>query len=263
MDGRVDAKTAAAHAKAMAGLWRNSRRSDSSFLSLIYLIGQTQVSVGSKGELVIPSLKAPGGGVRQWVEIAPWVWRATDGHDRLAAKVENGRVVRWSFDGLSPFMVFDRVPAAQASSWITPLLYASIAVMVLTFLYWPATWFIRRRYRAPLATEGRARRAYRATRIMAGLEVALIASWLIAITMLFGDYNRLSDSSNLPLMLLQILTAIVSVGAVAIAGWNLWLSWKDKRRWTRRLWNALVLLAALMLLYVALEFNLMALTVNY
>ena len=262
-DGRIDAKTAAAHARAMTGLWQNSRRSESSFLSLVYLLGQTKVGVGPKGELSIPDLKAPGGGVRQWIEIAPWVWRAADGHERLAAKVVGGEVVRWSFDGVSPFMVFDRVPGSRAGSWIRPLLYLSIAVMLLTFLYWPFTWFVRRRYRSPLAVEGRARQAYRATRMVAGLDVLLVIGWLTAITLLFGDFNRLSDSTNWWVWLLQALTAIIAVGAVAITGWNAWLSWRDGRRWTRKLWNTLVFLAALLLLYVALTFHLMALSVNY
>lgn len=262
-DGRVDAKTAAAHAQAMTGLWRNSRRSASSFLSLVYLLGQTNVGVGTKGELVIPDLKGAGGGVRQWVEISPWLWRAIDGHDRLSAKVIDGRVVRWSFDGASPFMMYDRVPFAEASSWIKPLLYASIAVLALTFLYWPFTWFVRRHYKAPLLVEGHARRAYRATRIMAGLDVLLVVAWLTAITVLFGDLSRLSDASNAPLMLLQVATAIITVGAVGIAGWNAWLSWHDGRRWTRKVWSMLIFLAALMGLYVAWMFKLMAMTVNY
>lgn len=261
-DGRVDAKTAAEHAQAMTGLWRNSRRSASSFVSLVYLLGQTQVTAGKDG-LIIPDLKTSGGGIRRWVEISPWVWRAADGHTRLAAKVEDGHVVRWSFDDISPFMVYDRVPFGEASSWIKPLLYVSLAVLLLTFLYWPATWFVRRRYQSSLAVAGPARRAYRATRVMAGLEVALAGAWLTAITMLFGDYNRLSDASNGWLWLLQIATAVIAVGAVAIAGWNTWLTWRDGRGWTRKAWSLLALLATLVGLYVVFEFNLMAMTVNY
>ena len=221
------------------------------------------MSVGPKGELVIPDLKGLGGGARRWVEIAPYVWRAADGHEPLAAKVVNGRVVRWSFDSVSSFMVYDRVPAGQASTWIKPLLYLSIAVLALTFLYWLAGWFVRRRYRAPLAVAGRARQAYRATRVMAGPEVLLVVGWLTAITMLFGDLTRLSDVSNAPLLLLQSATAIVTVGAVAISGWNAWLTWRDGRRWTRKLWSLLVFAATLVGFYVALEFKLMAMSVNY
>src|SRR5690606_41122970 len=42
--------------------------------------------------------------------------------DRLAAVVEDGKVVRWSVDPFSPFMVFEPIPAHLSSSWILPLL---------------------------------------------------------------------------------------------------------------------------------------------
>ena len=262
-DGRVDAATAKQHAQAMVGLWRNSRRSASSFLSLVYMLGQTPVGVDGKGALVIADLKGAGGGVRNWVEIAPWVWRDADGHDRLAAQVKDGKVVRWSFDGASPFMVYDRVPFGEAGTWLKPVLYLSLAILALTFLYWPAAWFVRRRYRAPLAVDGRARQAYRATRLMAGLDVAIIAGWFVAVTVLFGNYNRLNDGSNGLLLFLQLATAVIAVGAVGIAGWNLLLTWRDGRRWTRKLWSVLVFLATLALLYIALTFHLIGTTVNY
>ena len=54
--------------------------------------------------------RACNGQPRHWVEIAPFVWHDQDGHDRLAAKVVDGKPVRFSFDLLSPFMVFERVP---------------------------------------------------------------------------------------------------------------------------------------------------------
>ncbi|CAM3269996.1 Serine hydrolase [Sphingomonas antarctica] len=261
-DGRVDAKIAGEHADAMAGLWQNSRRAESSFLSLVYFLGQTNVGAGKDG-LSIPDLKDSSGAVRRWIEISPWVWRAADGHDRLAAQVKDGKVVRWSFDGISPFMVYDRVPAGQASGWLKPALYASLAIMLLTFLYWPLTALVRRRYQAPLVVEGRARQAYRATRVMAGLEVFLAVLWLTAITMLFGDYNRLSNATNVPVLLLQALTAVITVGAVGISAWNLWLAWRDNRGWSGKVWSILVLLATMVALYFALQFNLMAMTVRY
>ena len=108
-DGQVDAKTAAEHSAMMAGNWWASRRAESSWLSIAYLLGQTKISVGPKGELVIPSLLGPNGRPREWTEIAPFIWRDKNGHDRLAAKLVEGKVVRWSFDFASPFEMFDRV----------------------------------------------------------------------------------------------------------------------------------------------------------
>lgn len=262
-DGRVDAKVAAEHARMMAGQWQNSRHSESNFFAITKLIGQTTVGVGDDGDLVIPALTGPGGAPRKWVEIAPFVWRDRNSDDRLAAKVVNGQVVRWSMDQISPFMVFDRVPASQSTSWINPLLYASLAVLLLTFLYWPATWFVRRRYQSALSVTGPARRAYRATRLMAALVLLVLAGWMLLVTTILGDSSKLTDASDPWLWLLQILGAIVFVGAVGVAAWNVWLTWRDGRRWTRKLWSVLVLIATLTILYVASTFGLLSMTVNY
>ena len=63
--------------------------------------------------------------------------------------------------------------------------------------------------------------------------------------------------------LLQILSLIVFVLAVPVTAWTVWQTWRDKRRWTRKIWSILVFLAALMVLYFAARFNLMAMTVHY
>jgi hypothetical protein len=262
-DGRVDARTAAEHARMMVGQWQNSRHSESNFVNILNLFGQSLISVDDKGALVIPALKGPGGALQKWVEIAPFVWRDANGHDRLAAKVVDGKVVRWSFDLVSPFMMFDRVPASRSATWLKPALYASLAVLLLTVLYWPATWYIRRRYQSQLKVTGQARRAYRATRIMALADLLVLASWVAFVTILLGDLQLLSSGADVFLWALQILGAIVFVGAVGIAAWNAWLTWRDGRRWTAKLWSALVLLATLVVLYVASTFSLLAMTVNY
>lgn len=262
-DGRVDAKTAAAHAKLMVGTWENSRRTDGSFLDIAGFIGQTKIAVGPKGELIIPDLKDASGTPRKWVEIAPFVWRDAFGHERLAAKVVDGEVVRWSFDMVSPFMVFERAPVGRSSAWLLPLLYLALGVLALTFLHWPTTWYIRRGYKAELGVAGNARRAYRLTRGLAGASLLLLAGWLTFVTMLFADLNNTTDALDPWLILLQILSLVVFVGAVAVSGWNAWLAWRDGRRWPSKLWNTLVFVAALVVLYVALTFHLISFGTQY
>lgn len=262
-DGRVDAATARGHAQAMTGLWEGSRRGTSSWISAVYLLGQVSVSLDGDGRLIIPALKDASGATEQWTEIAPYVWRAGNGHDRLAAQVVDGRVVRWSADGESPFMVFDRVPASHASSWILPLLYASLAVLLLTLLYWPTSWLVRRYYKAELGVSGRARQAYRATRIMAGLDIAVLVGWLLFVTIAGASVTLLTNDTDGWLLLLQIASIVIIPGTLIVAAWNCWLTWRDGRRWTRKLWSTLVVLAALMVLYFALICHLISLSGNY
>jgi hypothetical protein len=62
---------------------------------------------------------------------------------------------------------------------------------------------------------------------------------------------------------LQILGLIAFFGAVPIAAWNAWQAWKGKRGWFSKLWAVLLLLASLMVLYFAVTFGLVAMTVAY
>ena len=262
-DLRVDAKTAKQHAAMMSGNWLVSRRWESSFLKLAGLLGQPTISSDDKGHLIVSNLLGASGVPRRWVEIAPFVWRDRDGPDRLAATLVDGKPVRWSMDFMSPFMVYDRVPAGESATWILPAIYASLGIILMTFLYWPAAWFVRRRYKTALAVDGNARRAYRATRIMSGLVLALFVGWMAVLTIMLEDAALLSDASDPKLWLIQIAGAIILVGAVVISGWNAWLTWRDGRKWTRKLWSVLIVLACLLLLYVAHTFGLLAMTVHY
>jgi len=262
-DGRVDVRTARQHAQMMTGRWMVSRRPDSSFLSAVYwLTGQTVISTGANGELVVPTVTNAGGRPRQWVEIAPFIWRDMYGHDLLAAKVVNGQVVRWTFNLAAPFEVFDRVPANRSAGWIVPALCASLVILLVSFLYWPATFLVRRHYKGTAPLSGPARRAHRASRLMAGLSVALAAIWAWAILTIAGDGGDFA-AWDTPVIVIELLSIIVFVGAVPITGWNLWLTWTDGRHWTRKLWSLLLFLATLLMLYVAITFHLTTLQANY
>lgn len=143
------------------------------------------------------------------------------------------------------------------------MLYLSLGVLALTLLSWPVAWFARRRFNAPMPLSGSALRAYRATRLVSGLVILVLVGWMVAISMLFGNVENFAGSFDVLLWLLQIGGVIVFVGGVAVAGWNAWLTWHDGRGWKAKTWSVLVVVAALVVLYVAFTFNLMAMTVNY
>jgi hypothetical protein len=259
----IDAKTAAEHVAMMVGNWQVSRTSWSSPMAVLQLIGQTKIGVDAKGGLLVPELLGANHQPREWEEIAPFVWREKGGHERLAAKVEDGRVVRWSFDLIAPFMVFDRVPAHRSSAWILPFASIALVVLTLTLLLWPIAWYARRRYRATIPLAGTALRAYRWTRWSSLAVLLVIAGWTAMIAALFGNLENLSGTFDALLWVLQIAGLLAFVGAVASAGWNAWLTWKDGRRWTAKTWNSLIFVSALVLLYVAFTFNLVSMTVKY
>ena len=260
-ESRVDSATAARHAEMLAGTWVGSRRSESNFLSLVGLAGQMRIGV-AKGKIVVP-LPGLNGQPRQWVETAPFVWREVGGHERLAAKVVDDRIVRFSFDQVSPFMVFDRAPWYMNSSWVLPLLVIALVALTLTVVNWPVAAIVRRRFGASLALEHRARRAFRASKVAALAILAVMIGWGITISVMFSSLDNLGPSTDALVLALQVLGTVVFVGGFAVLLWHMWVVWTGGRRWPAKIWSVVLVLSAAVVLWVALVFKLIGFGVNY
>ncbi len=259
---QVDAKTQAAHAKLMSGAWEVSRRASTDFLAGLSFLGQTKVGVNKKGELVLPFL-GPNGTPRHWVEVSPFVWQDVNGHDRAAAKIVDNVPVRFSFDFLSPFEVFDRAPWYSSSAWLIPVFLVSLSAMLLTTLVWPAAAIIRRRYHAPLALDARSMRAYLWSRLGAVASVVALGIWALFLALISEDTGTLGGRLDPLLVVAQLVSIVAFIGGFAAMLWNLLAVWRGQRRWPAKLWSIVLALAALFILWVALVCKLLVVGTNY
>src|ERR1700685_2020324 len=144
-----------------------------------------------------------------WVETAPFVWRDTGSHSRLAAKVVDVKAVRFSFDELSPFMVFERRAWYHNAAWLLPLLAAGLTALLATALLWPVTAIVRRRYGAKLILEGPARRAHRWSKIAAIVILAALGTWVTVVAMMFKDLSKLGPKFDSMILFAQIFGIVV------------------------------------------------------
>ena len=261
-DGRVPEAEAQRHAAMMAGSWESTRRSESNFFAVFNLLGQVKVTLDDKGNLVVPALLGPNGRPREWVEIAPFVWRDKNGEDRLAAQLVNGQVVRWSMDFMSPFMVFDRVPAGKNGAWLIPAACAAVCVLLLAVLAMPAGWIVRRRYKLQHTLDKPARQAALATRVCALAILAVLAGWAGIVAAFEATLENATSPLDPWLWLLQIGGLLAFVAALVAGARNLQLAFRESGR-LRKFWSVLYLLSVLLLAYVALRFGLLSMTVNY
>ena len=255
-DGRVDAATAREHARMMVGTYNKTRRLESSFLKAMELAGQMKVSLDRDGGIVLSLAPGLSGKPRKWVEIAPFVWREQDGKMRLAAKVEKGRVVRFSLDSGSPYIAFDRVPWYLSTAWITPAFLAGLGALLLTAIAWPVAALIRRRYGMKTDLPAAALKSYRLTRGFAAFAVAVVVGWILFVSRLVRDFSSLSGELDGILIMLQIVTPVVFLGLLASAIWNIRHVWTGKRGWFAKFWSIILLLSAVILLWVAMGFHL-------
>jgi len=260
---RVDDATAKQHAQMLAGNWRASRGAFTTFLSAIGLIGQTKVSVGAKGELVIGDAKGLNGQLVKWVEIAPFVWHDANGHDSLAAKVVDGKVERFSYGLGAPFEVWLRVDGKQDGAWLVPALCVSLAALFLTVVFWPVNAIVRRRFRTRLDLPAPALRAYRAGKLGALLVFSAFIAWTLSVVSMFSDLNKTTAAFDPVIRFCQVFGFVAFIGGFALALWNLWSVWTGKRRWPAKLWSVVLVFSTFIVLWIAFAFHLIGWGVNY
>ncbi|MBB4632054.1 serine hydrolase domain-containing protein [Sphingosinicella soli] len=263
-DGTVDAKTAAAHARMMAGNYIASRRSDSTFLRTGAFAGQMKVTVDADGGMLVPNLRTPGGEPRAWKQIAPFVWREVGGKQRLAAKVVDGKVQRFSIDAGSAAVVFEPVPWHANTAWLNPAMLLAAVVLLLTALSWPAGAIARRVYGAPLALTGRARLRYHVVRGAAALALLVCAGWLFVFSaMMQQGLSAINGKYDGLVVALQTGAMIGFFGLLGVALWNAWSVWTGGRGWGSRVWSVLLVLAAVIVLWAAATFGMLGYGLNY
>ena len=259
---RLPKDQAKSDAEKLVGTYASSRRSHGTFLSLTDLIGQAKISRDKDGNPVVSGFDSLGGQPQKWIPVAPKLWRAANGHDMLGARID-GDNVRMSSNELAPIIVWDKVPWYRSSSVLMPLVYASLAVLILTVLLWPTRALVRRKFASKLPLEGRQLWTYRGSRIAALLMVLVLVGWALVVSAMFSDFDKLNGSFDPIIIILELLSIIAFVGGFAVMAWYVYTAWKSGWRWTGKVWSIALLLAAAVLLYVALTYRLLTLSTNY
>jgi CubicO group peptidase (beta-lactamase class C family) len=259
----IDEKTSASHAAMLKGHWINSRGSHSNFIAFAGLGGQIKASVNAKSELVVPPFEGLNGKPRHWVEIAPFLWRDSGSHERLAAKVVDGEIVRFSVDGISPFMVLYRASWYENAAWLLPAEYIALGALALTALFWPITAIVRRRYGASVGLAPEALRVYRFSKIGSILILAGGALWEVTILRLFKDFDNLSSKFDATIHFAQVFGILAFFIGTALILWNLRAVWSGQRRWPAKVWSIVLTVSAFIVLWIAFVFHLIAFSANF
>ena len=244
------------HAAMLEGHWINSRGSQSNFLSAVGLFGQTKVGVDAKGELVTP-LKGLNDKPRRWVETAPFVWSDQDSHERLAAKVVDGKVVRFSIDEISPFMVFDRAPWYADAAWLLPGLYCALGGAA------PDRRVLADHgYRAPPFWRGPGARSRCAARLSSeqgwvDLAAGGVGAVGFTIIRMFNDFNNLSDEYNGNIRFAEVfgmLAFLIGVRPYRLESDR--RSGRERAAGPLKMWSIVLTLSAFIVLWIAFTFHL-------
>jgi len=257
----VSEEDAKQHAQQIAGTYTSSRRPDSNFLSLANLLGPVKVVPNEDGTISVTIALGVGGAPKKWREVEPWVWQDTNSTDRLAADVVDGRVTRFSMEPYAPIMVFQRLSGWQ--SLAMPLLFASLAVLLLTVLAWPVSALVRRYYRVPYRLAGADARAHRFVRIAALLVLVAMGGVLALVVAMLSKLEMTSPGTDGMIIALRLFATIVLPLGAAVAVWNAWHVLRNPRRLLAKLWALLLALACLFLLWIGFANHVIGFGANY
>jgi len=259
----VDAKTAAEHAKLMAGYYESSRRAETSFMSIGSFASPFKLSVGKDGLLTAPSFKGRNGAPRYYREVAPFVWRDVDSGWRLAAKVADGHVQRFSIDEISPFTVYEPSRWWRSPGWLLPAVEISFGALLLTTLLWPVAAIVRRRSNLKLDLVGRDERGRVLSRVAAVAVTAVSLAWLALFLSISSRTAMLGPSLDPLLFLLHLISILGYVGGAILLVWAAVIAWTGKRRWAGKVWTSVLAVSAVVMLWMAWAYHLTSFTSRY
>ena len=254
-------KNAHADGSLAVGMYDSSRRSESSFFRVANQ--QTKVALNSDDTISMVDSLGLNGEPRKWREVRPFVWREVGGPHLLMAKVKDGAVTELATDLYPQIWTTTRSPFWRSSAWNIPLLIGTIAMLLLTVLFWPIKAVLRWRYSSSFPYSGRAARVYRLTRVVALIDLVFLGGFLCAL--LYGaEHLAFFDTPSDPIFFsLEVLGVIGIVGTI-IPLYNLALALSDRTRpWWTKVTDGLIALACLSTIWIAVTLNFVNFHFNY
>jgi CubicO group peptidase (beta-lactamase class C family) len=255
----VDAATAKQHAKLMAGSWESSRRSYSNFVAVSSLLGGLQIVANDDGTI---SLRLGSGKLKPWREIAPFVWRESDGQNKIQAIVADGQPVMIGLD-VGPPAALLRIPASRSPSWLVPALVASLMVLLLTGLSWPIAAIARKNYGVRFDLTGRPAIAYRLLRALSLVLCVVFIAFPLSLLTMAGDLSNFSSATDGTMLFFQAAVTVAVIATTLAAAWNAILIWRGQRGRFAKFWSLVVLASCLFVLRFALLAHLIGFTTHY
>jgi CubicO group peptidase (beta-lactamase class C family) len=252
-------ENAVADAKEIAGLYKSSRRFESSFLSITTPLGEPKVTANTDGTINVDALKGANGQPKKFEEISPFLYREVHGQDHIGFKKDAAG--NWQFQLDYPFFIFQKVGLLQSKTFNIVVLAFGLGIVGLTILLWPVAAIVRKHYGKPLSYTPADTRRRLLVRLVCILLLLFYIGWM-AVLSRSDDPNGIN---SLPpwIIVFGILGVISAIGTILVCV-NAFRSVREPGRW---LWTKLhdlaLAVACLGLIWLAFAWHLMNFNVHY
>lgn len=249
--------TAEAHGQEIAGRYETSRRVQTGFMSLFYVLqGQEKVAVNPDATISISS--SPD---KHFREVAPYRWQEEGGSRVLLLQRPDGR--KTILDSHNPVEIYQATPLRRSASFNLTIFTVSLLVLIATALVWPLAESARRYYRQASRIEGRALFARRVVRIAVVADLAYLFAWFLMLKPILGNEVSFYTTALDPLVrTMQVASIIPLLGAVA-GIWNAVLAIRSRPSLFAKAGSVIIAAALLGVLWIAVVGGLTSYTLNY
>ncbi len=248
------------HADALAGAYVISRRSESTFARLFFLLSKIDVTAGPDGTIAISAITDASGAPARFAEVEPWVWQEVGGQRRIAVDQKDGtpRAV-----GLNPAFTLLPMPTYQAL--LLPVAAASALIIVLGLLMGPIGAAVRWRHRVALTPPFTKRKFRWLLRLAQLTFVAAAACWAVIADALLNDAPPPTALLFRAAQTLTLLAVLGAVPAACLLGQTIRrpANFSDARSWPTIGALALSVAAFLAIAYVAYVGGLLEPSITY
>jgi len=244
------------HAQLIAGRYQSSRRVESAFISVLYLLSQTVISANDDGTINVPTF--PTNKPKRYREISPFVWTEEGGQRKVALAGEGSSRAVYSSD--DPSSILQPVPAWKSAVLNLSLLCGSIAILLIVVVLWPVSALLRWKYRQPSTLAGRELLVIRVLRVAALVDVVYLLAWIVSLYPILNNHvEAYNNSLDLYIRLLQVGGLLVIAAAVA----GIWAACQKSRKWTTAVWHVLSAGALVGIVWIAVITKLISFNLNY
>ena len=264
------ATTAASQNSAMlAQSYTASRRSETSWASIINLLSGVTIKLLPSGRVTSDAFRSQSGDEVIFCNIAPLVWRAihpTDAKNMasgqtIAANAQNGRIT--AFGGSFPNNVYLPTPWWKSPEWLVPAAIAALAVFGFAALSGPVGAFARWRNRSMPIHASNTLRIRRWSTFAAILVIGLCVIIVTPLSTIEQNLELLVPSSDVWLLLLQGTTFCVLLLSTVVSLKRMQIEFTLKFSWIDRMWSVMMFAASVVLSWIAIVFHLIDMNVAY
>jgi len=252
---------AAQDAKSVVGTYWLSRREETNVASVIYGLGETDVTENSDGTISVSDIKDFAGNPKHFQEIAPMFFREVHGQSHLAfiKNYAGQRIIVTDW----PIFVYQPVPALKRENLNLAILIFAVVVMALTLLFWPVNAILRWHYDYRMDLDPRYRRVRFWMRWVCVADLVFLGSFAYWLSLVDDNIALLSGHFDPKLHAMQAVGLLGALGTLVSIVYFV-RSWQSAELWFwTKVWNTLLMLACFGYVFFVLNWHMLNFVLNY